>query len=303
MASVKGGAIQKAQEQKTVAAQQQKSIKGLIVSMEGQIAKALPSVLTPERFTRMVLTALSTNPKLCECTPKSFLGAMMQAAQLGVEPNTPLGQAYLIPYKNKGVLECQFQLGYKGLLDLAYRSGEVTIIQAHEVYENDVFEYELGLEPKLRHVPTTGEKGAVTHYYAMFKTKSGGYGFHVMSRAEVDSFARKYSQAYKKGYSTPWTTNFDEMAKKTVLKACLKYAPIKTEFTRALGTDETIKTEIAADMVSEADETDYIEAEAVEVSEDDPPAEDAAPQPNKFMSASQDDVPPNVDPETGEITG
>ena len=303
MASVKGGAIQKAQEQKTVAAQQQKSIKGLIVSMEGQIAKALPSVLTPERFTRMVLTALSTNPKLCECTPKSFLGAMMQAAQLGVEPNTPLGQAYLIPYKNKGILECQFQLGYKGLLDLAYRSGEVTIIQAHEVYENDVFEYELGLEPKLRHVPTTGEKGAVTHYYAMFKTKSGGYGFHVMSRAEVDAFARKYSQSYKKGYSTPWTTNFDEMAKKTVLKACLKYAPIKTEFTRALGTDETIKTEIAADMVSEADETDYIEAEAVEVSDDNPPAEDAAPQPNKFMSVAQDDVPPNVDPETGEITG
>jgi len=303
MASVKGGAIQKAQEQKTVAAQQQKSIKGLIFSMEGQIAKALPSVLTPERFTRMVLSALSTNPKLCECTPKSFLGAMMQAAQLGVEPNTPLGQAYLIPYKNKGILECQFQLGYKGLLDLAYRSGEVTIIQAHEVYENDVFEYELGLEPKLRHVPTTGEKGAVTHYYAMFKTKSGGYGFHVMSRAEVDAFARKYSQAYKNGYSTPWTTNFDEMAKKTVLKACLKYAPIKTEFTRALGTDETIKTEIAADMVSEADETDYIEAEAVEVSEDNPPAEDAAPQPNKFMSAAQDDVPPNVDPETGEITG
>ena len=181
MASVKGGAIQKAQEQRAAARQGARSIKDLIVSMEGQIAKALPSVLTPERFTRMVLTALSTNQKLRECTPQSFLGAMMQAAQLGVEPNTPLGQAYLIPYKNKGILECQFQLGYKGLLDLAYRSGEVTIIQAHEVYENDVFEYELGLEPKLRHVPTTGEKGAVTHYYAMFKTKSGGYGFHVVA--------------------------------------------------------------------------------------------------------------------------
>nr|DAL05199.1 MAG TPA: RecT protein [Caudoviricetes sp.] len=304
MASVKGGAIQKAQEQRVAAQQGARSIKDLIVSMEGQIAKALPSVLTPERFTRMVLTALSTNPKLRECTPKSFLGAMMQAAQLGVEPNTPLGQAYLIPYKNHGTMECQFQLGYKGLLDLAYRSGEVTIIQAHEVYENDVFEYELGLEPKLRHVPATGEKGAVTHYYAMFKTKSGGYGFHVMSRAEVDSFAKKYSQAYKKGYSTPWTTNFDEMAKKTVLKACLKYAPIKTEFTRALSTDETIKTEIAADMTAAADETDYIEAEAVEVDDADaPPAEDAAPQPNKSMTSAQDDVPPNVDPETGEITG
>ena len=303
MASVKGGAIQKAQEQKSVATQQQRTIKDLIVSMEGQIAKALPSVLTPERFTRMVLTALSTNPTLRECTPASFLGAMMQAAQLGVEPNTPLGQAYLIPYKNHGTMECQFQLGYKGLLDLAYRSGEVTIIQAHEVYENDEFAYEFGLEPKLRHVPTTGERGAVTHYYAMFKTKSGGYGFHVMGREEVDAFARKYSQAYKKGYSTPWLTNFDEMAKKTVLKACLKYAPIKTEFARTLSADETIKTELSADMVSAADETDYIEAEAVEVSDDNPPAEDATPQPNKFMTSAQDDVPPNVDPETGEITG
>ena len=303
MASVKGGAIQKAQEQKTAAAQQQRTIKDLIVSMEGQIKKALPSVLTPERFTRMVLTALSTNPKLRECTPNSFLGAMMQAAQLGVEPNTPLGQAYLIPYKNKGILECQFQLGYKGLLDLAYRSGEVTIIQAHEVCENDEFSYEFGLEPKLRHVPTTGKRGAVTHYYAMFKTKSGGYGFHVMGRGEMEEFAKKYSFAYKKGYSTPWATDFDAMAKKTVLKACLKYAPIKTEFARTLSADETIKTELSADMVSAADETDYIEAEAVEVSDDNPPAEDATPQPNKFMTSAQDDVPPNVDPETGEITG
>ena len=297
MASVKGGAIQKAQEQKNVAAQQQKSIKDLIISMEGQIAKALPSVLTPERFTRMVLTALSTNPTLRECTPASFLGAMMQAAQLGVEPNTPLGQAYLIPYKNHGTMECQFQLGYKGLLDLAYRSGEVVIIQAHEVYENDEFAYEFGLEPKLKHIPATGEKGAVTHYYAMFKTKSGGYGFHVMGRDEVEEFAKKYSFAYKKGYTSPWTTNFDEMAKKTVLKACLKYAPIKTEFTRTLSADETIKTSIAADMVSEADETDYIDAEAVEV--EDTPTEDS-PKPNKFMSAAKD-APDNVDPETGEI--
>lgn len=297
MASVKGGAIQKAQEQKSVAAQQQRTIKDLIVSMEGQIAKALPSVLTPERFTRMVLTALSTNSTLRECTPASFLGAMMQAAQLGVEPNTPLGQAYLIPYKNHGTMECQFQLGYKGLLDLAYRSGEVVIIQAHEVYENDVFEYEFGLEPKLKHIPTTGKRGAVTHYYAMFKTKSGGYGFHVMGRDEVENFAKKYSSAYKKGYSTPWITNFDEMAKKTVLKACLKYAPIKTEFARTLSADETIKTSIAADMVSEADETDYIDAEAVEV--EDTPAEDA-PKPNKFMGAGKD-VQDNVDPETGEI--
>lgn len=143
------------------------SMQGLIQAMEPQIKKALPSVITPERFTRMVLTALSSTPKLQTCTPQSFLGAMMQAAQLGVEPNTPLGQAYLIPYGSV----CQFQLGYKGLIDLAYRSGEVSSIQAHEVHENDKFEYELGLEPKLRHVPAKADRGPVVWYYAVLKLK------------------------------------------------------------------------------------------------------------------------------------
>lgn len=82
-----------------------------VKSMEKEIAKALPSVITPERFTRITLSALSSNPDLQQCTPQSFLGAMMTSAQLGLEPNTPLGQAYLLPYRNKGVLECQFQLG------------------------------------------------------------------------------------------------------------------------------------------------------------------------------------------------
>ena len=126
-----------------------------IKQMQGEIKKALPSVITPERFTRIVLSALSTNPKLAQTTPQSFLAAMMTAAQLGVEPNTPLGQAYLIPYFNGKTRcsECQFQLGYKGLIDLAYRSGEVSMIQAQVVYENDEFSFSFGLEPALKHVP------------------------------------------------------------------------------------------------------------------------------------------------------
>ena len=263
MAHVNGGAIQKAQTEKSVAVKTQRSMKDLIVSMEGQIAKALPSVITPERFTRMVLTAMSTNKDLQLCTPNSFLGAMMQAAQLGVEPNTPLGQAYLIPYKNKGTLECQFQLGYKGMIDLAYRSGEVKDIQAHEVHENDTFEYELGLEPKLKHIPAMSNRGAVIMYYAIFHTKDGGYGFNVMSVDDVQEHAKKYSKSYGASFS-PWKSNFDEMAKKTVLKRCLKYAPIKTEFARSISADETIKTTIAADMAEQVDETDYIDAEVVD---------------------------------------
>ena len=234
-----------------------KTMQQYIQSMQGEIKKALPSVITPERFTRMVLTALSVNPKLASCTPKSFLGAMMCAAQLGLEPNTPLGQAYLIPYKNKGVDEVQFQIGYKGLIDLAYRSGEVEVVQAQIVYENDKFECQYGLEPKLVHTPADMDRGEPIKVYAVFKTKSGGYGFEVMSMEDCKKHAEKYSKAYTSGYSSPWKTNFEEMCKKTVLKRVLKYAPLKSDFVRGIVQDESIKTEISDDMYSVNNEIVY----------------------------------------------
>jgi recombination protein RecT len=240
-----------------------KTMQQYIKTMEGEIAKALPSVITPERFTRMVLSALSVNPKLAQCTPQSFLGAMMTAAQLGVEPNTALGQAYLIPFRNHGTMEAQFQLGYKGLIDLAYRSGDVSIIQAHVVHENDEFTYELGLDPQLKHVPATKGRGKPVAYYAMFKTKDGGYGFEVMSVDDVTEHARRYSKSFGSSVS-PWQTNFDEMAKKTVLKRVLKYAPLKSDFVRGIAQDETIKSTISAEMFTEPDEMIYADFEVDE---------------------------------------
>lgn len=222
-------------------------MKKYVQSMSGEIAKALPSVMTPERFTRIVLSTISSNPKLAQCTPNSFLASMMTAAQLGVEPNTPLGQAYLIPYRNHGTMECQFQVGYKGLIDLAYRSGDVTLVQAHEVCQNDDFTYSFGLNPDLRHVPAAGDRGAVTHYYAVWKGKNGGFGFEIMTREEVEKHAKRFSKSYT-NTNGPWQTNFDEMAKKTVLKKALKYAPMKTEFVTAVVSDETIKHDISAEM-------------------------------------------------------
>lgn len=235
--------------QNAVATQEKKAptMADYVKKFEPEIKKALPAAITPERFTRMVLTALSVNPKLAQCTPKSFLGAMMNAAQLGVEPNTPLGQAYLIPYKNKGVDEVQFQLGYKGLIDLAYRSGDIDTIQSQIVYENDEFEVQYGIEPKLKHIPATGERGKMVRVYAILKMKNGGYTFDVMSVDDVKKHAEKYSQASKSSYS-PWATSFEEMAKKTVLKRVLKYAPLKSDFQRGIAQDETIKVDLTSDM-------------------------------------------------------
>lgn len=260
------GAIQKATTR--AAAQTSSSprtMQDYIKVMEKEIAKALPSVITPERFTRITLSALSTDPKLCETTPKSFLGAMMTAAQLGLEPNTPLGQAYLIPFKNKGVQECQFQIGYKGLIDLAYRSGQVSVIQAHTVYENDEFSFEFGLEPALKHIPAKSNRGAPVWFYAMFKTKDGGFGFDVMSKADIDAHAKKFSQSFSSSFS-PWSTNYEEMAKKTVLKRALKYAPLKSDFVRAVAADETIKNGLSDDMFDVPSETIEVDGYTVDES-------------------------------------
>ena len=220
----------------------QQTLKDLVERMLPQIAKALPKVITPERFTRIALTALSSTPALMTCEPKSFLGALMQAAQLGLEPNTPLGQAYLIPFKNnkKGITECQFQVGYKGLLALAYRGGEMQSVQSHCVCQNDTFEYELGLEPVLRHIPAESDRGEARCYYAVFRLKNGGYGFEVMSVEDVKKHMTRYSFAAKQGKGTPWIDNFDEMAKKTVIKKALKYAPLNTEFMQASIADEKV---------------------------------------------------------------
>lgn len=253
--------------------------------MEAQFRAALPSVITPERFTRLVLTAISTTPKLASCSQQSFLGAIFQAAQLGLEPNTPTGQAYLIPYGT----QCQFVLGYRGLIQLAYRSGDIRDVSAQVVYENDEFTYELGLEPKLIHKPKLGKRGAPVGVYATYHTKTGGYGMDVMSWDEVMEFARKKSKAFSSG---PWKTDAEEMAKKTIVKRLLKYAPISADFVRAANTDETVKdfdptSQQAADLLDEMG-TVTIDAEA------------SGPQADAPFPPGDSETP-LVDPETGEV--
>ena len=219
-----------------------KSLKQLTQEMAPQFAKALPKVMTPERFTRIATTALTRNPQLAECTSASFFGALLSAAQLGLEPNTVLGQAYLIPYKNykNGTTECQFQIGYKGLIELAHRSGDLKSIESHVVYENDYFDYALGLEPKLEHKPAMSNPGKATWVYAIYRLKSGGFGYEVMS---VDAINRHRAQ-FSKAKNSPWDTNWEEMAKKTVVKKVLKYAPMSSEFIQGMSQDDaTLKFE------------------------------------------------------------
>ena len=286
-------------EKVTVPTKQQEAptptMKDWIYNSQKAIAKALPSTITPDRFTRMATTAVTMNPKLGKVTPSSFIGAMLQAAALGLEPNTPLGQAYLIPYDRSvktddgrwiKIPEAQFQIGYRGMIELAHRSGEFKSIEAHVVYENDDFEYELGLDPKLRHKPAMSNRGEPVWVYAVYKLQSGGYGFEVMSKDDINEHRKKYSKAQK----SPWDTAWEGMAKKTVIKQALKYAPLKSEFVRDMNNDDVtlnFKKELAEapdakidDFVIPDDDSRYADdAEVVDV----------------------EDVETVVDPETGEI--
>lgn len=255
-------------------ANKKQTMMDFIKASQKQITKALPSAITPERFTRICMTAVTQNPDLGLCTPASFAGAMLTAAQLGLEPNTPLGQAYLIPFNNgrTGTKECQFQIGYRGLIELAHRSGDLQSIEAHIVYENDEFEYELGLNPVLKHKPAMENRGAIAWVYAVYKLKSGGYGFEVMSVEDINKHRDRYSQAARRGFS-PWNDNWEEMAKKTVIKRVLKYAPMKTEFIKAMVQDDsTLNFEDRGDdfdiVQSPYSEEQIVETEAEIINED-----------------------------------
>lgn len=252
------------------------SMKDWIKRSEKQIALALPSAITPERFARMAMTAVTMNPDLGLCTPQSFIGAMLTAAQLGLEPNTPLGQAYLIPYNNNrtGQKEAQFQLGYRGMIALANRTGEFKNIGAEVVYRNDKFDYSLGFDIDIKHRPALEDRGEVMGVYGTYELKSGGRGVCFMSKSDIDEHRRKYSKAK----FSPWDTAWEGMAKKTVLRQALKYAPLSSEFVRGLTNEEVTlnfkekadegKPQIISDENTRYEPENVSDVEVVEVQEE-----------------------------------
>ena len=181
-----------------------------------QLALAVPKHLSADRMARIAATELRKTPALLNTTPASFLGAVMQSAQLA------LGQAYLVPYGN----QCQLILGYRGMIDLARRSGQVLSLSAFAVHEGDDFNYQLGLHPDIHHVPSCEAdrvKKPITFVYAVANLKGGGYQFEVMSRAEVEAVKAKAKS------KNIWNSYFEQMALKTVIRRLFKYLPVSIE--------------------------------------------------------------------------
>lgn len=259
--AVTGAAVAAATEPK-----QAKTIASLLTDpqIKQQMALAMPKHMTADRLARIALTEVRKVPKLATCDQVSFLGAIMQCAALGLEPGGALGHAYLLPFdKNKKVngqwvkdkTEVQLIIGYRGMIDLARRSGQIQSIEARVVYAKDEFDVELGLDSKLVHKPawTEVDRGPVMFVYAVAKLKDGGIQFEVMSRAEIEK-VRAQSKAKDSG---PWVTHWDEMGKKTVIRRLFKYLPVSIEMQRAVGMDEQAEAGVSQNnaLILDADYT------------------------------------------------
>lgn len=289
--------MQKNNDKKGLMMANQKTVMGLLEQMKGEIARCLPSHLTPDRMARIAMTELRKTPKLQECDPMSFIAAIMQASQLGLEPGI-MGSCYLIPFFNSklGKYECTFMPGYRGFLDLARRSGQIKSLVARAVYENDVFEYEYGLQESVTHKPAMDERGEIKAVYAVALLKDGGHQFEVMSKREIEAVRQK-SQGKNAG---PWTEYYDEMARKTVVRKLFKWLPCSVEMQKAVSLDELQeigKQNIKAAASEEFDMDFVIDADTGEVTEmpkggnlNDLIAKNKAKESQKA-----------VDPETGEV--
>lgn len=225
----------------------------LLERMKPQMALALPKHVSAERMARILLTEIRRVPKLADCARDSLLGAVMTCSQLGLEPGNSLGHAYLLPFDKRGKnphtgrwetvgTDCQLIIGYRGMIDLARRSGQIVSLTARVVREGDRFSYSYGLDETVEHVPTNGEPGELTHVYAVAKLKDGGVQFEVLTRAEVER-VRNSSKGYESAVKydkkdNPWITHFEEMAKKTAIRRLFKYLPVSIEMQRAVILDE-----------------------------------------------------------------
>lgn len=259
----------------------------LLQQKKGELAKMLPKTLSIERLLKVAQIAATTTPALAKCDVPSLVGAIGQCAQMGLEPNTVLGHAYLVPFNTKRkdgngnerwVNSVQVIIGYKGLIDLARRSGQIVSIAAHEVCENDHFELVYGLDEKLNHTPAMGDRGEIIGFYAVAKLKDGGYSFEFMSLHQVQQImanSQGYQQAkkYNKEANHPWGAHFVEMGRKTVIRRLAKYLPLSIEFQTAVALDNQAET-------GKDQKLDTIDGDFLVV---------------------QDEDAPHVDQETGEI--
>lgn len=221
-------------------------------AVQEQLARALPNKMDADRFTRIVLTAVHGNPRLQQCTFKSLVSACLQSAQLGLEPNTPLHQAALIPYwdRDAGEWIVNFQLMYRGLIALAHRCPKVLSISAQTVYELDEYKVLRGTDNQLYHRPNleADDPGPAIFYYAVVHYAGGGHDFQVLTRKQIE-----YHRAFSKMPGGPaWRNSYDAMATKTCLIELSKYIPQAVELSAGIAADDSTPVDWEPDLAERA---------------------------------------------------
>lgn len=221
-----------------------------------QVQRALLAVLDDElrtrRFCRVLLTTCLANPDILDCTQESVFGSIMEAAQLNLEIDGVLGQAYLVPFKNNraGTKEAVLIPGYKGLLTLVRRSGECKLESVECVYKGDSFRYAKGTSPFIEHVPNETEftDERITHAYAIFRHSDGSPTFNVWTIAQIHAHKKRYARGWDKPDSA-WQTSLPAMARKTVIRDTINSGrvPVSVEVQRLTMREAKVEAEAVAD--------------------------------------------------------
>lgn len=214
------------------------TLRGMLKKHDKSISLALAKRMDASRFAQVAVTQCSKNPTLLTCAPVTLLGAIVQAAQLGLDLESLTRQAYLVPFKNnkKNRMEVQLIVGYGGMIELARRSGKITRFEARTVHEKDEFYYTFGSEADLKHTPSRErDPGPPSHFYAVATFNDGTSQFDVMTIEEVKRIRDRFSKAATSG---PWVDHFEEMGKKTVVRRLCKFLPVSPEAQKAVTLDE-----------------------------------------------------------------
>ncbi len=221
----------------------------LLDRAKGEIAKALPFQMPVDRLYRVAITTVRKSPELQNCNALSIVACVIQGAQLGLELDGVLGNAYMVPY----AAEANFQIGYKGLIALSYRSPTISRIDANWACEGDQFYYEYGTNAHIEHIPKN-ESDVRTHYYCIVYLSDGTFVFMVMTKEAIDNHRDKYSKAAQSKKTSPWDTSYDAMALKTVIRQTLKTTPISTDIQTAISLDEQAEAGIPQQLAKDLSE-------------------------------------------------
>jgi recombination protein RecT len=277
---------------------QQSDLKSMIQSgdFKTQIKNALPKGgLTTERYVSACLTALAVTPKLMQCTPSSVLKAFMESARFGLEPNSPLGEAHLVPYGNK----VEFLIAYRGMMKLAWNTGMIKSLDFDKVCSLDKFVYKKGREVMFEHTPNLlGDRGKEIAYYALAELNNGGFALHIMTKEEIVKHGKHYSRSYS-SKSSPWQTDFDAMAYKTVIRQlCDKKLP-KATTEHSILLQEASRVDDIPDDLSVFHDIEEVSADIVEKVKDKTPPDTSKAK--EIIVDPEEKIKEMVNEVTGEV--